>query len=81
MGRKRAKSYRLVVMENNSRRDGRSLVELGYYNPISKQSHFDVIKIRKWLKYGVQPTKSVSQLLQQANLIKIKKKQLCNSKK
>jgi len=63
MGRKHAKSYRLVVMENNSRRDGRSLVELGYYNPISKQSHFDVIKIKQWLEYGAKPTKTVSYLL------------------
>jgi len=65
MGRKSAKSYRLVVMENDSRRDGRSLVELGYYNPISKQSHFDVIKIKQWLKYGAKPTKTVSNLLKQ----------------
>ena len=38
IGRKRAPSYRLVVMENSCRRDGRPLVELGYYNPISKKS-------------------------------------------
>ena len=39
VGRKRAPSYRLVVMENSARRDGRPVEEVGYYNPISKQCH------------------------------------------
>ena len=42
IGRKRAPSYRLVVMESSTRRDGRPVEEVGFYNPISKQSHFDV---------------------------------------
>ena len=69
IGRKRAPSYRLVVMENSARRDGRPVEEVGYYNPISKQSHFDVTKIEKWLKYGVKPTKTVFNLLKKADII------------
>jgi len=69
IGRKRAPSYRLVIMENSCRRDGRALVELGYYNPISKKSHFDVVSIEKWLEYGVKPTKTVFNLLKKANII------------
>lgn len=69
IGRKRAPSYRLVVMENSCRRDGRALVELGYYNPISKKSHFDVINIEKWLKCGAKPTKTVFNLLKKASII------------
>ena len=44
-GRKRSPSYRLVIMENRCRRDGRPIDEVGYYNPISKQYNFEVDKI------------------------------------
>ena len=69
IGRKRAPSYRLVVMESSTRRDGRPVEEVGYYNPISKEGHFDIPKIEKWLNYGVQPTETVSNLLKKAEII------------
>jgi len=68
-GRKRAPSYRLVVIESSARRDGRPVEEVGYYNPISKQSNFDVAKIEKWLSYGVQPTETVASLLKKAQIV------------
>lgn len=69
-GRKRSPSYRLVIMENTTRRDGRPIDEVGYYNPITKQSYFDVSKITKWLSYGVKPTKTVLNLLKKADIVK-----------
>ena len=69
IGRKRLPSYRLVVMESTSRRDGRPIVELGYYNPITKQSKFDIEEIKKWLSYGVRPTETVHSLLKQADIV------------
>ena len=69
IGRKRSPAYRLVIMESTSRRDGRPVEEVGYYNPISKESHFEVEKIQKWLNYGVQPTKIVLSLLKKAEII------------
>nr|YP_874446.1 ribosomal protein S16 [Phaeodactylum tricornutum]Q5D704.1 RecName: Full=Small ribosomal subunit protein bS16c; AltName: Full=30S ribosomal protein S16, chloroplastic [Phaeodactylum tricornutum CCAP 1055/1]AAX14685.1 putative 30S ribosomal protein S16 [Phaeodactylum tricornutum]ABK20669.1 30S ribosomal protein S16 [Phaeodactylum tricornutum]QHR85623.1 30S ribosomal protein S16 [Phaeodactylum tricornutum] len=68
-GRKRSPSYRLVVMENTARRDGRPIEELGYYSPITKQYKFDVEKIKKWLDFGVKPTETVSSLLRKAEII------------
>ena len=70
VGRKRSPAYRLVVMENTSRRDGRPVEEVGYYNPISKESHFEVEKIQKWLSYGAKPTEVVASLLKKAEIIK-----------
>ena len=70
VGRKRTPSYRLVVMENTTRRDGRPIEELGYYSPISKQYKFDAEKIQKWLSYGVQPTETVAALLKKAEIVK-----------
>jgi small subunit ribosomal protein S16 len=68
-GRKQSPSYRLVIMENTTRRDGRPIDEVGYYNPITKQSQFDTVKITKWLSYGVIPTKTVLNLLKKADII------------
>jgi len=45
-------------MENTTRRDGRPVDEVGYYNPITKESYFNEEKIVKWLSYGVQPTET-----------------------
>ena len=69
MGRKRAPSYRLVVMENSARRDGRPVEEVGFYSPISKECKFDIPKIEKWLSHGAQPTETVSALLKKAEII------------
>ena len=70
-GRKGSPSYRLVIMENTTRRDGRPIEEVGYYNPITKQSYFDIDKINKWLSYGVKPTETVFNLLKKADIISI----------
>ena len=69
IGRKRSPAYRLVVMENSARRDGRPVEEVGYYDPISKKSKFEVEKIQKWLDHGAKPTEVVSSLLKKAEII------------
>jgi small subunit ribosomal protein S16 len=58
-------------MENTFRRDGRPIEEVGYYNPISKESKFEVEKIKKWLNYGAQPTEVVLSLLKKAKIIEL----------
>ena len=68
-GKKRSPSYRLVIMENTTRRDGRPIDEVGYYNPITKRSKFDVQKINKWLSIGVKPTETVLSLLKKADIL------------
>jgi small subunit ribosomal protein S16 len=69
IGRKRSPAYRLVVMENKTRRDGKPIEEVGYYNPITKQSKFELEKIQNWLKCGVKPTPTVFYLLKKAEII------------
>jgi len=68
-GRKRNHSFRLVIMESTTRRNGRPIDEVGYYNPVTKQSYLDTVKITKWLKCGAQPTSRVLYLLKVVNLI------------
>ena len=69
-GRKRSPAYRLVIMESMSRRDGRPVEEVGYYNPINKQYKFDIERIKKRLNEGVKPTETVLNLLKKAEIIK-----------
>nr|UZC30185.1 ribosomal protein S16 [Entomoneis sp.] len=69
LGKKRSPSYRLVIMENTSRRNGRPVDEVGYYNPMTKHYKFDIEKIKKWLSYGVKPTETVFHLLKKAEII------------
>lgn len=68
IGRKRSPAYRLVIMESTSRRDGKPIDEVGFYNPITKISKFDKEKIDKWLNFGVQPTKTVFNLLKKEGI-------------
>lgn len=69
IGRKRSPSYRLVIMESTSRRDGKAIEEVGFYNPITKIYKFDKDKINKWLNYGAQPTKTVLNLLKKIEIL------------
>lgn len=66
IGRKRSPSYRLAIMENLARRDGRPIDEIGYYSPVTKEFFLDTEKALKWLSYGVKPTPTVSFLLRRA---------------
>lgn len=68
-GRKRQPTYRLVIMPVTSKRDGRALQELGFYNPITKELKLDVENIVTNLNVGVQPTKTVKNLLLRAKII------------
>ena len=70
-GRKGSPSYRLVIMEHSSRRDGRPIDEIGFYNPITKQSFFDVSKIEKWMSNGANPSQTVLNLLLKAKIIQL----------
>jgi small subunit ribosomal protein S16 len=68
-GKKRQPSYRVVVMLSTSPRDGKVIKDLGFYNPITKELKLDVENIRYQLENGVQPTKSVKNLLFKQNVL------------
>lgn len=69
LGKKRYPSYRLVIMENTFRRNGRPIDEVGYYNPMTKDYKFDSAKIKEWLSYGAKPTSTVLTLLLKAEIV------------
>ena len=67
-GKKRETSYRIVVMNSKTRRDGRPLEEVGFYNPRTNETQLDVPAILKRLRNGAQPTDTVRSILKKANV-------------
>lgn len=74
-GKKREASFRLVVCNSTSRRDGRPLQELGFYNPRTKETRLDTEALRLRLSQGAQPTDAVRSLLEKGGLLEKKVRQ------
>ena len=68
-GKKREASFRLVACNSTSRRDGRPLQELGFYNPRTKETRLDAEGLRERLSQGAQPTDAVRSLLEKGGLL------------
>ena len=68
-GKKREASFRLVACNSTSRRDGRPLQELGFYNPRTKETRLDAEALRVRLSQGAQPTDAVRFLLEKGGLL------------
>ncbi len=64
-GAKKRPSYRIVVKEKHSKRDGACLENLGTYNPTREPAEIrlDMERVRYWIKKGAQPTDTVSRLI------------------
>jgi small subunit ribosomal protein S16 len=67
LGRKHRPFYRIVVTDIRNRRDGAPLLELGYYNPISKQLKLDKKAALEWISKGAQPTDAAQRLINKAD--------------
>lgn len=65
MGSKKHPFYRIVAATDETRRDGRPLEYLGFYNPMTNPAEvrLDVEKIKVWLAQGAKPTSTVGSLL------------------
>jgi small subunit ribosomal protein S16 len=66
LGKKRSPSYRVVVAQSTSRRDGLPVEEVGFYNPLSKELKLDMPKIEDWIRKGAQPTSIVQYLIKKS---------------
>jgi len=65
VGKKKQPSYRVVVADGRSPRDGRYIEILGQYRPREEPSAFTVAdeKVLAWLRQGAQPSEQVHRLL------------------
>jgi small subunit ribosomal protein S16 len=64
-GSKKNAIYRVVVADSRVPRDGRTIEEIGRYNPQLQPSlvEIDADRARAWLERGAQPTDTVRKLL------------------
>ena len=63
VGKRKQHSYRIVAIESRNPRDGKSLEQLGWYNPRSKELQIDDEGIKKWQEKGAILTDAVKALL------------------
>ena len=69
-GAKKQPSYRFVVADSSSPRDGAFLEIVGHYDPRRNpvQLTLDEVKIKHWLGRGAQPSVTVARLLAEKGL-------------
>ena len=65
-GSTRRPSYRVVVTDSRSPRDGRFIEIIGHYNPLTKPPtvKIDRTKAQAWIAKGAQPSNTVKRLMQ-----------------
>ncbi len=70
-GLKGQPSYRIVVADKESPRDGKYIEILGYYNPRTEPFTFSVKedKVYEWMSNGAQPSDSMRQLFTSVGLL------------
>ena len=71
VGATKQPTYRIVVADGRSARDGRSIETLGHYDPRTEPIEFkvDEEKAKAWLAQGAQPSDTVVRLFKQAGII------------
>nr|YP_010463592.1 ribosomal protein S16 [Bothriospermum zeylanicum]UUL70503.1 ribosomal protein S16 [Bothriospermum zeylanicum]WON65883.1 ribosomal protein S16 [Bothriospermum zeylanicum] len=62
-GRKQRAVYRIVAIDVRSRREGKDLQKLGFYDPIKNETYLNVPSILYFLERGAQPTGTVRDIL------------------
>jgi len=68
-GRKKQPFYKIVVMENTSRRDGFAIEELGFYNPLTKKFKINIARTIFRLQQGAQPSETLLRLLTKGEVL------------
>nr|YP_009571836.1 ribosomal protein S16 [Barbeuia madagascariensis]QBC71505.1 ribosomal protein S16 [Barbeuia madagascariensis]QBC71580.1 ribosomal protein S16 [Barbeuia madagascariensis] len=69
-GKKQRAVYRIVAIDVRSRREGRDLRKVGFYDPIKNQTYLNVPAILYFIEKGAQPTETVYDILKRAGVLK-----------
>jgi small subunit ribosomal protein S16 len=68
-GAKKRPFYHVVVTDSRSKRDGRYIERIGYFNPIAKgletKLYFDENRVQYWLSHGAQTSDRVGCLMKE----------------
>ena len=69
-GAKKTPFYQIVVADRTSKRDGRFIERLGFFNPVargnSERLRLDLDRVEHWLSVGAQPSERVAALVKEA---------------
>ena len=65
MGAKKRPSYRIIVADSRSPRDGRFIENIGLYDPLAEPAmvRLDHERARHWFGVGAQPTDTVRSIM------------------
>jgi len=70
-GAKKRPFYHIVVTDSRSRRDGRYIERLGFYNPVAtgqeQELELDLERAKYWLDRGALASERVTQLIKHRN--------------
>jgi small subunit ribosomal protein S16 len=71
VGKKKKPFYRVIIQDESEARRGRSVDEIGFYNPLLESNKFEVNKekVLDWLSKGAEPTEKVRILLGKAGIL------------
>nr|UTM94512.1 ribosomal protein S16 [Kerriothyrsus sp. 795] len=73
-GRKQA-VYQIVAIDGRSRREGKDLCKMGFYDPINSQTYLNIPAIFYFLERGAQPTGTLFDIFKRAGIFyKFRKK-------
>ena len=67
LGAKKAPTYRVIVINSTTKREGKPIEELGYYNPKTKDMKLNKESAEAWISKGAQPTDTVKYLIANCN--------------
>ncbi len=70
-GKKKQPSYRVVVADSRSPRDGKFIEIVGFYNPVRQPQELEIKadRVRHWMSVGAQPSDTVVRLLKRVNVL------------
>jgi small subunit ribosomal protein S16 len=63
VGKKAKPFYKIVVIENLSKRNGKSIADVGFYNPLTNLAFFNNNILYQFINSGAVPTNTVRHLI------------------
>ena len=81
-GRKKKPLYRIVVIEDSNQRDGKTIEDIGTYNPHTEPASVTVKedRVKYWISVGAQPSNTVNRLLSTVGITEYKSPASSNQK-
>jgi small subunit ribosomal protein S16 len=81
-GRKKKPLYRIVVIEDSNQRDGKTIEDIGTYNPHTEPASITIKEERAkyWISVGAQPSNTVTRLFSTVGLSEYTAPQSSNQK-